>query len=179
VALWAIVGTDGKLRDIRVARSGGTELDRAAENTLRQWKFQPATKSGKAVASQVNINLAFNGGAGTSSISAPNANGALSRVVDQRLHPQLVVAYDCWRTHANKGHALQACKLKSAKLRVRVIVSGKAAAALPQLKAVGFEPEMEATRRSGITGRIAVDRLDALAAVPAVAFVAPEPTQRK
>ena len=59
VVLWAIVGPDGKPRDLRVARSLGMGLDQKAIEAVRQWKFAPAMKDDQPVAVQVNIEVDF------------------------------------------------------------------------------------------------------------------------
>ncbi len=57
VVLWAIIGADGRVRDLRVARSAGKKLDDAALEAARQWKFTPALKDGKQGAVQINIEM--------------------------------------------------------------------------------------------------------------------------
>lgn len=175
VELWVMVGPDGKAHDVRVARAAGGEMDAAALNAVRQWKFQPSVKDGKPVASQINIQLAFNGTRASTSATTASVNpGKPLRLIEQKLHPQLVAAYDCWRAQANKSQARRVCKLKGDKLRVTVILSGDAKTAVKQLKALGFEPERESIRAREIAGKIAVDKLDALAGIAAVVFVAPD-----
>ncbi len=45
------VGADGVPTSVEVAqRSGSRDLDRAAVNAVRQWRFQPAQRDGQAVA---------------------------------------------------------------------------------------------------------------------------------
>lgn len=57
--LWLVIGADGKPRDVRVARTLGMGLDQKAIEAVRQWKFEPATKDGKPVAVQLNIEVSF------------------------------------------------------------------------------------------------------------------------
>ncbi len=57
--LWLIVGPDGRPRDIRIARSLGLGLDEKAIDAVRQWKFEPAMKDGKAVSVQINVEVEF------------------------------------------------------------------------------------------------------------------------
>jgi TonB family protein len=59
VMLALIVGPDGRTRDIRVVRKLGMGLDEKAIESARQWKFQPATKDGKPVAVNINIEVDF------------------------------------------------------------------------------------------------------------------------
>ncbi len=57
VVLWVIVGPDGKVRDVRVARSLGMGLDEKAIEAVRQWRFEPAKKDGQPVPVQVSIEV--------------------------------------------------------------------------------------------------------------------------
>ena len=176
VVLWVMVGPEGKVHEARVARAAGGGMDAAALNAVRQWKFQPAMKNGRPVASQINIQVAFNAAmASTSSTTNQVDPGKPPRVIERKLHPQLVAAYDCWRAQMDKSQAGRVCRLKADKLRVNVIVSSDAETVLQQLKAIGFEPERKPTHARQIAGRIAVGKLDALAGIAAVVFVAPEP----
>ncbi|HVJ04956.1 MAG TPA: energy transducer TonB [Candidatus Saccharimonadales bacterium] len=59
VVLWLIVDSNGKPRDVRVARSLGMGLDQKAMEAVRQWKFQPAMKDGTPVAVQINVEVNF------------------------------------------------------------------------------------------------------------------------
>jgi TonB family protein len=59
VLLWLIVGADGNPRDIKVVRPLGMGLDQKAVESVRQWKFAPATKDGKPVAVEVRVEVAF------------------------------------------------------------------------------------------------------------------------
>jgi protein TonB len=57
--LWLVVGSDGRPRDIRIARSLGLGLDEKAIEAVKQWKFEPAMKDGHAVAVQINVEVDF------------------------------------------------------------------------------------------------------------------------
>jgi len=55
------VGKDGSVSDVKVPEGKGAtpDLDRAAVEALRQWKFQPATAKGKPVATYVVVPVKF------------------------------------------------------------------------------------------------------------------------
>jgi TonB family protein len=57
--LWLVVGPEGVPREIRVARLLSPEFNEAAMNTVKNWKFSPATKDGKPVAVQINVRVNF------------------------------------------------------------------------------------------------------------------------
>jgi protein TonB len=59
VVLWLIVGPDGRPRDIKVSRQLGMGLDQKAVEAVRNWRFEPATKDGKPVAVQINVEVNF------------------------------------------------------------------------------------------------------------------------
>lgn len=59
VMLWAVIGADGRPRDLRIARSLGMGLDQKAIDAVAKWRFAPAMKDGQAVAVQVNIEVSF------------------------------------------------------------------------------------------------------------------------
>src|SRR5437667_27639 len=59
VILWIVVGPDGRVHNMRVARSLGLGLDEKAMEAVRTWKFEPAKKDGQAVAVQLNIEVSF------------------------------------------------------------------------------------------------------------------------
>lgn len=54
------VDADGRPADVSVARrSGSRDLDRAALDAVRQWRFRPAMRGGKAVASVAEVPVEF------------------------------------------------------------------------------------------------------------------------
>jgi TonB family protein len=59
VVLWLAVDADGLPRDIKVLRRLSPEFDAAAIDIVKKWRFSPATKNGKPVATLVNLELSF------------------------------------------------------------------------------------------------------------------------
>lgn len=60
VLVRAEIGTDGAPIEVGYARrSGDRDLDRAALSAVRNWRFQPALRNGKAVASVVQVPVDF------------------------------------------------------------------------------------------------------------------------
>lgn len=61
VVLRVEVAADGTPANIEFARrSGSRELDRAAREAVRQWRFNPATRNGEPVASTIEVPVEFN-----------------------------------------------------------------------------------------------------------------------
>ena len=60
VVVLAEVDAQGTPIDVRVVeRSGERDLDRAAVNAVRQWRFEPAIRNGKAIATSVKVPVDF------------------------------------------------------------------------------------------------------------------------
>ena len=57
--LRVIVGTDGKIHDIKVVRSVGHGLDQKAMEAVEQWKFSPAMLTGRPVAVEISVTVNF------------------------------------------------------------------------------------------------------------------------
>jgi TonB family protein len=55
--LWVTIGADGKVGDVKVARSFEPVLDQSAMDAVKKWKFRPAKLEGKPVAVQINIEI--------------------------------------------------------------------------------------------------------------------------
>src|SRR5438132_3655756 len=60
VILGVIIGLDGHVSEIHIARPVGHGLDEKAIEAVRHWKFEPAIRDGKPVAVMVNIEVSFN-----------------------------------------------------------------------------------------------------------------------
>lgn len=59
VILWVVIGPDGRVHDVRVARTLGLGLDEKAVEAVKTWRFEPAKKDGQPVAVQLNIDVTF------------------------------------------------------------------------------------------------------------------------
>lgn len=63
VRVLATVAPDGSVERMELAQgSGNRELDRAAMEAVRRWRFQPATRDGQPVTATVIVPLEFNPG---------------------------------------------------------------------------------------------------------------------
>ncbi|NUO75253.1 MAG: energy transducer TonB, partial [Lysobacter sp.] len=78
VLLDILVGSDGRAEDVKLARSSGdAELDASTVEAARQWRFEPAVRGGKAVASRVQVPVEF----------AHDAGAVADDAVELRLTP--------------------------------------------------------------------------------------------
>ena len=59
VLLWIVIGSDGKVQDIRVTRSLAKQFDEEAVKAVSTWKFEPAKKDGRPVTVQMNVEVNF------------------------------------------------------------------------------------------------------------------------
>src|SRR5260370_27296661 len=59
VSISLVVGADGSIRDLKVARGAGFGLDEQAIAAVSQWRFQPSTKGGEPVAVYATVELNF------------------------------------------------------------------------------------------------------------------------
>ncbi len=59
VLLVAVIGSDGRPRDLHVVRSLGMGLDQKALNAVQKWRFAPAMKDNRPVSVQISIEVAF------------------------------------------------------------------------------------------------------------------------
>jgi len=57
IVLAAVVDTDGSVQQVKVIRSVSRDLDDKVMNSVKKWKFNPATKSGLPVPVQINIEV--------------------------------------------------------------------------------------------------------------------------
>ena len=59
VKMIVVVEPSGRARSIHVVRSAGYDLDERSVETIRGWKFKPATKDGQPITVCVIIETAF------------------------------------------------------------------------------------------------------------------------
>jgi TonB family protein len=59
VFIEAIIDKQGQVSSTRILRSLPMGLDRAAEEAVRRWRFEPATLNGKPVAVLFNLSVSF------------------------------------------------------------------------------------------------------------------------
>jgi protein TonB len=59
VLLGLIVRSSGAPDDVHVIRSLEKEVDQAAVDAVKQWRFEPATKDGKPVSVKISVEIRF------------------------------------------------------------------------------------------------------------------------
>ncbi len=87
-------------------------------------------------------------------------------VLESKLHPALLKAFDCWK---NGG---EPCKsVQDGKVQIQIFLADAPAALIDQLKALGFEISAKPSAGKALLGRLPIDKLPALARMPQVRFV--------
>jgi len=59
VVVAMIVTPEGRVRDVKIAKSLDEGLNKQALAAVSTWKFEPATKDGKPVAVHLNVDVSF------------------------------------------------------------------------------------------------------------------------
>ena len=95
--LWVVIGTDGRVRDVKVKQSLGKGLDQKAVEAVSRWRFKPALKGGEPVPVQVNVEVNF------------------------RLYDSLSASLTSLREKANRGDAKSQLKLAKILLKGREV----------------------------------------------------------
>ncbi|MGH9529187.1 MAG: energy transducer TonB, partial [Terriglobales bacterium] len=77
VSLKAVIGTDGRVREVEIL-SGNKVLSAAAARAIRQWQYDPFYKDGQRVETETNVGILFVA-ADVISISFPQSPSAISQ----------------------------------------------------------------------------------------------------
>jgi TonB family protein len=59
VIIGLVVSSQGVPRDLRIVKSLDRDLDQSAIEAVKEWRFAPAQKDGKAVAVRVSLEIQF------------------------------------------------------------------------------------------------------------------------
>jgi protein TonB len=59
VTLWLVVDAQGKVRNVKIAKSLGMGLDEEARKTVSTWKFKPGMRQGVPVPVRVQVEVSF------------------------------------------------------------------------------------------------------------------------
>lgn len=57
--MYAVIEKDGSVNNLAVVETAGADLDKAALEAVRQWKFEPSTCNGEPVAIETEIFVHF------------------------------------------------------------------------------------------------------------------------
>ena len=59
VSIEGQIGTDGRMKDMRVLSSPHPAFERAALDAVAEWEFTPTTLNGRVVDTQINVSVSF------------------------------------------------------------------------------------------------------------------------
>ena len=59
VSIYAVIGTDGRLTNLRVVRSAGPVLDNASLEAVQRWRYKPTRCNGVAIREEVLIDVVY------------------------------------------------------------------------------------------------------------------------
>lgn len=59
VTVGLVVTSGGTPRDVRVVQGLDKDIDQSAVDAVKQWRFEPAKKEGKAIAVRITIQIQF------------------------------------------------------------------------------------------------------------------------
>lgn len=184
VSVQVVVDEQGRVVSAQ-AVAGHPLLREAAAAAARQARFTPTTLSGQPVKVAGVITYNFDlGGAADGATSAgelesaaavtPEAEEAKRREFIARLHPLVASVMDRLREGKGTPGDAEATFVRDGKAELRIWLKERTPDVLAQLKELGFELILDAPSAGIVVGRMPVEKLPALADVPAVRYVAPE-----
>ena len=93
--------------------------------------------------------------------------------LEARLHPSILAIVDRLKNKAAAG-ADEAKFIRDGKAEVQVWLTDKSAESLAALKALGFEVVLDPKTAKVVIGRLPIEKLEALAELKSVRYVAPQ-----
>jgi hypothetical protein len=107
-------------------------------------------------------------GVGASSVAEDEKPTGERVLLESKLHPALLDAFDCWKK------SRQDCQLvKDGTIEVQLWLTDDSSAVLEQLKALGFTTSETRPKEKAIVGHMPVEKLTDLTKIGAVRFVSP------
>lgn len=95
------------------------------------------------------------------------------KAIAGKARPEVLAAYECWEKQKDEKRIPgSSCKPADGILKIEVLFSGEQKLTLSQLIAVGFEPDTTQPGRNRLHGKIAIDKLPALAALKQIQLIA-------
>jgi TonB family protein len=171
------VNETGEVTDARIIRGHPLFRD-AAIQAAKQWRFKPTELSGKPVKTQGV--LSFNFGEGSNADSNATVPMVLlteeevSRQLRAKMHPAIAAVVDRLKNKAATPTAEELKFSRDGKAELQIWLSDKSAATIEQLKTLGVEVILDPQSSKVIIGRLAVEKLEVLAELSVVRYIAPQ-----
>jgi TonB family protein len=160
------------------AISGHPMFREAALQAAKQWRFKPTELSGKPVKTQGIITFNFDTGNNTAPDQdvpiTPLTEAQFKQQLRDKLHPAVIAVIERLKNKDVKPGAEELKFTRDGKAEIQVWLTDKSAETLEQLKKLGFEAILDPQSSKLIIGRLPIERLEALAELPAVRYIAPQ-----
>ncbi|MFN0087686.1 MAG: TonB family protein, partial [Blastocatellia bacterium] len=172
-----VVDEAGKVAEASVI-SGHPLLRDAALQAARQWQFKPTELSGRPVRAQgvVTFNFDLKVGASPGRITAapaPLPEERRRQALVAKMAPDVAALAERLRTGAKPAPG-EAAFVRNGKAELQVRLAGKSAATIAGLRRLSFEVLLDPKSSSFVIGRLPVEKLEALAGLPVVLYIAPQ-----
>ncbi|HEX2714161.1 MAG TPA: energy transducer TonB, partial [Candidatus Acidoferrales bacterium] len=59
VSVYAVIGVNGRLTNLRIARSAGPDLDNATLDAVKRWRYRPTSCNGVSIRDEVVIDVVY------------------------------------------------------------------------------------------------------------------------
>jgi Ca-activated chloride channel homolog len=177
VQIHVTIGEDGEVMNAQVI-SGHPILSDAALEAAKQWRFKPTELSGVPVKTQgvitFNFDLANNAVQGEPAPIMPLTEDEFSRRLRAKLHPAVIAVIERLKNKDAKPGVEELKFTRDGKAEVQVWLADKSAETIEQLKKLGFELILDQQSLKLIIGRLPIEKLAALAELPAVKYISPQ-----
>jgi TonB family protein len=150
----------------------------AAIQAAKQWRFKPTELSGAPVKATGVISFDFD----PSKTTEPNSTVPMEPLTEEqfrqrlraKLHPAVIAVIERLKNKDAKPAAEELKFTRDGKAEIQVWLADKSAETVEQLKKLGFETILSPQSSKLIIGRLPVEKLTALAELPAVKYIAPQ-----
>ncbi|HQR33528.1 MAG TPA: TonB family protein [Blastocatellia bacterium] len=174
VPVQVVIDENGNVTDAKAI--GGNPLLRAsAVEAAKQWKFKPTELSGVPVKTQgvLNFNFALDGKTtGDASSTQPLPEDQRRQAALAKLHSSVAAVVARLAKNA-KPSAAELKFVYDGKAELQVWLTEKSETAIEQLNKLGFELVLNPQSSKLVIGRLPVEKLEALAGLEIVRYVAP------
>jgi TonB family protein len=158
---------------------GGHPLLRdAALQAAKKWRFKPTELSGVPVKTQGVITFNFDSGNNHATDEpvpiTPLTEEQFKQQLRAKLHPAVIAVIERLKNKGAKPGAEELKFTRDGKAEIQIRLSDKSAETIEQLKKLGFETILDPQSSKLIIGRLPIEKLAALAELPAVRYISPQ-----
>jgi Ca-activated chloride channel family protein len=177
VQVQVTINESGEVINARVI-NGQPMFRDAALQAAEQWRFKPMELSGVPVKTTGIISFNFDSG----KTSEPSATIPLTPLTEEqfkqqlraKLHPAVIVVIERLKNKDVKPGAEELKFTRDGKAEIQVWLTDKSVETIERLKKLGFEAILDPQSSKLIIGRLPIEKLAALAELPAVRYVRPK-----